>query len=201
MLEKNLPEKSHVVLIIPGLGDYKRLHEIATYHWKKHGLTPIVETSNWKSAETLQEKIQRYSLLINLLHEKENKIDILGGSAGGSLALLVFHENSDKIEKAVNLNGRLRAGNYKVRSLENASKNSSSFRESVMTFEKIEPELSENERKRILTIRALVDEVVPGDTVSVADAKNIRSFIPEHALCIGLSLAIFDKSIIDFLRE
>jgi hypothetical protein len=200
-MERELPKGKHVVLVIPGLGDQKKLHEIATKHFEKHGLIPIVESANWETSETFQEKLQRYSFLVNELHLRNNKIDILGTSAGGSLALLLFHQNQDKISKAINLNGRLRVGDYKFRSLDFASRNLFSFKESVLAFEKIESELSDDERKRILTIRALIDEVVPRDTVFVRGAKNINSFIPEHALCIGLSLLDFDRKIISFLQS
>jgi hypothetical protein len=199
-MERELPEGEHVVLIIPGLGDQKKLHEIATKHFEKFGLTPIVESANWKGDENLSEKLARCSSLINLLHEKGNKIDILGGSAGGSLALLLFYLHHDKISKAVNLNGRLRKGNYKFRSLDFASRNSFSFKESVLAFEKIEPKLSNDERKRILTIRALIDEIVPAGTVGVSGATNINSFIPGHMLCIALSLLVFDRKIVEFIK-
>ena len=71
----------------------------------------------------------------------------------------------------------------------------------MQLFERSESKLTIHDREKVLTIRPLIDEIVPTSTVTIKNAKNIRIPCIEHALSITAAMTIFSKSIITFLKE
>jgi hypothetical protein len=139
--------------------------------------------------------------IIDELSSPVNKVSLVGTSAGASLAFTAFYERSEKLYKAVNVCGRLRSGKHTVRSLSNMAKTSPAFYESVLTFEKNEPQLTRLQRQRLMTIRPFWgDELVPRDTAYLDGAHNQWIFTPTHMLSIYLSLR-FPHLIIPFLTS
>lgn len=67
---------------------------------------------------------------------KTSQVSLVGTSAGASLAFNAYLERKDLVQKIVNVCGRLRTGDHKVRSLDNMSKTSIVFKQSVQAFEK-----------------------------------------------------------------
>ena len=65
--------------------------------------------------------------------------------------------------------------------------------------QKLEKTLTISERKKIMTLRPLFDEVVPPFTVPIKGAKNKITFSLEHSLSIALNMTLFKKQIIDFI--
>ena len=105
------------------------------------------------------------------------------------------------IHRVVNICGRLRRGYNVFPTLEYAAHDSPSFYQSVTIFEEIEPRLTEHERKKILTIRAFVDEIVPGSTTTIKGATNNRVISVEHMLSIAAAMTIYVQPMIDFLKQ
>lgn len=163
--------KEHTAIVIPGLGDnspssIKRI-EWLTSHWRKADITPLVHAVFWRDGEPFEPKLISLLRLIDSI-SKTSDISLVGTSAGASLAFHAFLERKDVIHKAVNVCGRLRTGNHKIRSLENMAKTSIAFKQSVQAFEKREKELTKEDRQKILTIRPFFgDELVPADTVEI----------------------------------
>ncbi|NCT55416.1 hypothetical protein GW755_01075 [bacterium] len=192
-----------LILIIPGLGDdsissIKRI-EFATNHFKKQKFKVIVYPVYWRDGKEFKSKLLGLLKQIDLL-SKTNEIYLLGTSAGASLALNVFLERRNKIQKVVNVCGRLRTGKHKIRSLENMAKTSIAFKQSVQAFEKREKELSKEDKQKILTIRPFFgDDLVPADTVIIGGALNKVVYVPTHVLGIAYSLK-FSKLISNFFK-
>lgn len=99
--------------------------------------------------------------------------------------------------------GRLRSGNQRVfRSFETRTASSPSFAKSVQLFESREELLSDNDRQKIMTVRALFgDELVPADTTILRGAYNTVVPTPEHVLSIGMALTLFSRPLITFLTK
>lgn len=196
--------KQHIAIIIPGLGDdsassIKRI-EMLTSHWINHGITPLIHAARWRDGEPFEPKLLRLLALIDSL-STENKVSLVGTSAGASMALNAFLERKETVHKVVNVCGRLRAGDHKIRSLTNMAKTSIAFKESVERFEQNEPKLTMQDKKRVLTLRPFFgDELVPADTVIIEGATNKVVYIPTHMLGIGFSLK-FSKQLLGFLKN
>lgn len=197
--------KLHKVIIIPGLGDNgTRPIELATNHWRRHGLEPYIHLVGWRDGEkSFEPKLKRLLKLVDSFIKTGDRLSLVGTSAGGSAALNVFALRKNRVHRIVNVCGRLRVGpETGFRSFSNQSKTSSSFAESVRCSEKVQKSFSDNDKKRIMTVKAMFgDEFVPPETVTIEGAKNIEIPTIEHMLSISLSLTLFSRVIIDFLKE
>ncbi len=194
--------KMHYVFFVPGLGGETSVFRLAVQSWKRLGFIPIIHDVGWKDGEEkFGPKLEKLLSRIDTIHANGGIISLIGTSAGGSAVLNAFSQRTEKIHRIVNICGRLRAGNSVHPTLENASKKSNSFKESVMMFETNEPNLTNDERKKIMTIRSLFDETVPLSTISVHGAHNIQIVSVEHNLSIALAMTVYINETISFLRE
>lgn len=194
-----MPSDNHVI-IIPGLGNNVDLHILASNSWKKFGLIPHVFDTRWKSEEKgFSEKFKRALKLVDSLVNKNFKISIVGNSAGSSFALNLFGKRRKEISRIVINCGRVRDGDWPWFTFDQATASSPSFNESVLMSQKLEKTLTINDRKKILTLRPLFDEVVPPSTVPIKGAKNKITPSLEHSLSIALNMTLFKKQIIDFI--
>ena len=191
------------VIIIPGLSGETKSLEFFTRNWRKNGVEPIIYPIIWRDDESFDLKMKELRKFIVNLTKDKSKISIIGCSAGGSMALNIFLENPDVIDRAVNICGRIRKGNQVgFRSFEFRSRTSYAFAESEKSFENKEKSLSKDQREKIMTIRPLFgDELVPSNTVGVEGSKNIRVPTIEHTLSIYMTLFVFKKRIIKFVLE
>lgn len=193
--------KEHHLLVVSGLGGASAGFRRIVDSWRKYGFTPHVHDMEWRNDEReFCLKLERLISVIDELQSNDEILSLVGTSAGGSAVLNAFYERRNRIHRVVNVCGRLRAGQKVHPTLEVASRKSPAFKESVTLFEKREPLLTAEERKKILTIRALLDEVVPTSTTTIQGATNIQVFSVEHMLSITAAMTIFVKPMIEFLQ-
>lgn len=190
-------ESPHTVIVVPCLGDDKQVAQFmlekAINNWHHDGLHTIIHSVHWRDGEPFEEKLQKLLTLIDTQQDKD-KISLVGISAGASLAFNAFNQRKERVHKAVNVAGRLRAGQATIRSLERMAKTSPAFRESVLSFEEAEPLLSDQDRLRLMTVRPFLgDELVPRDTADLPGAHNQWIYTPEHGLSIWLALRLQKK--------
>jgi pimeloyl-ACP methyl ester carboxylesterase len=194
-----MPIKNHVI-IIPGLGNGVSKHLWAAQSWKKYGIIPHVFDTKWKIVENgFPEKFNRALKLIDSLSDRNSWVSIVGNSAGSSFALNLYGKRRAKISRVIINCGRVRDGDWPWFTFDQATASSPSFKESVLRSQELEKTLTTNDRKKILTLRPLFDEVVPPSTVPINGAKNKVIFSLEHSLTIALNMTLFKKQIIDFI--
>lgn len=192
--------RKHNVVFAPGLGDDNPLLRWEMKRFESNGFVVHVHPAPWGNKnEELKPKLERLIRLIENLAASGDKVSLVGISAGASLVLNAYILKTNKITGVVNLFGRLRSKSSP--SLNFAARNSSAFKESVLMFEKNETKLTNADRKKILTVRAMFDETVPLSTTPLAGAKNIQVPLIEHTLSIYLGVLIYKRVITDFLRE
>lgn len=193
--------KEHSVIIIPGLGNDTAKLEWATRHWRNHGLEPLIHSVDWHEGE-FQPKLIKLVELIDKLTENGDVVSLVGTSAGGSAVLNAFVERKDKVHRVVNVCGRLRTGAQAgFRSFESRTASSPAFAQSIKLLESREDTLTERDRQKIMTVRAMFgDELVPGDTTILRGSYNTQVPTPEHMLSIGAALTVFSKPVILFLK-
>ncbi len=187
-------------IIIPGLGNNVDLHVFASKGWKKFGIIPHVFDAKWKTEEKgFSEKFERALRLVDSLANKNSKISIVGNSAGSSFALNLFGKRRRQISRVIINCGRVRDGDWPWFTFDQATASSPSFKESVLMSQKLEKTLTISDRKKILTLRPLFDQVVPPSTVPIKGAVNKITYSLEHSLSIALNMTLFKKQIIDFI--
>lgn len=192
--------KSHHIIYIAGLNDHRKGYELFINSWSLYGIIPHVYRVGWHDGESFKPKLKRLVSFVNSLLDKGNTVSLVGASAGGSVALNALIEQP-KINAVVNLCGRLRAGKNVSPSLSVASKNSSSFRESVRLFESREPKMTKHLRQKVLTLTPIWDEVVPKPTVFLNGATNKTLPSIEHMLSGFLGMTIFSPMIMSFIKN
>lgn len=191
--------KNHVI-IIPGLGNNVPLHIWATKGWKTYGIIPHVFDARWKIEEKgFSEKLERALKLVDSLSKNSSRISLVGNSAGSSFALNLYGKRRKMIHKIIINCGRVRDGDWPWFTFNQATALTPSFKESVLKAQKLEKKFTSDDRKKILTLRPLFDEVVPPLTVPIQGATNKTTPFVEHALCIALNMTLFKKQIIDFI--
>ncbi len=198
----SIEHRHYNVVIIPGLSDDVKKLQFATAWWRKRGLNPHVIKIGWyDESNRLQLKIDEILQLIDKLSD-QSLVSLVGTSAGGSLAFNIFLQRMDTIHKAVSICGRLRAGKHRLRSLERMSAQSPLFKQSVLAFEKSEPNIPVPVRLRMMTVSAMLgDELVPADTSVLKGAYNTKVLTGEHAFSIAMSLTLLAKPMIDFVQS
>lgn len=197
----SMTEQVHVI-IIPGLGNEIQKHVWATDRWRKFGIIPHVFDAKWKSEEKgFRKKLDDALKLVDSLIASGKKVSIIGNSAGSSLAINILGERKEKIHRVVVNCGRVRTGDWPWFTFDQATASSPSFKESVLKSEKIIAKLSQEEKKKILTLRPLFDEIVPPFTVPIEGATNEIVPSVEHVLTIALNMTLLSNRIIKFIRD
>lgn len=195
--------KKHRVIVIPGLGDNIHNLSLATRHWHRYHLDPIIHAVGWYDGENFQPKLQTLVEMIDQYAKNGDRISLVGCSAGASAVLNAFFERRALVHRVIAVCGRLKNGDGRgFRSFANRTATSQSFAESVQLFESREPILSNQERKKIMTVRALFgDELVPADTAILHGAYNTVIPTVEHVISIALALTFFSHPLISFLTQ
>lgn len=150
----------------------------------------MVHPVHWRDGQSLAVKERQLLALVDRM-ASQGTVSLVGTSAGASLALLVFSQRSEKISRVVNVCGRLRAGQHRLRSLARMARTSPAFQQAVKAFELLEPQLTTAERQRVLTIRPWFgDQLVPADTATLPGAHNSWQLTAEHGFSIWWALRI-----------
>lgn len=194
--------EKHYAIFIPGLGDEVNKMTWATNHWRQHGVEPTVHSLGWYDGKNeFQPKLQTLIDKIDKYANEGNKISLIGCSAGGSAALNAFFERRNIVHRVINVCGRLKTGDQRgFRSFGTRTASSPLFAESVKLFESREYLLSDQDRQKVMTVRALFgDELVPANTAMLYSAYNTVIPTPEHVFSIAMALTVFSKPLITFL--
>lgn len=193
----------HRVIIIPGLGDDVMKMSLTTNHWRQHGLDPVIHAIGWSDGKEFRQKLQALVKMIDQYAKNGNRVSLVGCSAGASAVLNAFIDRKKIIHRVITVCGRLKSGSQQgFRSFPVRTATSPSFAQSIHLFEGREGVLSDQDRKKIMTVRALFgDELVPADTAIVRGAYNIVVPTPEHVFSIAMSLTLFSRPLITFLQQ
>ena len=193
-------KQSNHVIIIPGLDNKIRLHTWVTNRWRRYGIIPHIFNAKWKIDERgFTEKLDQAIKLVDTLSTSGARISVVGNSAGSSLALNLFGERKKNIAHVVINCGRVRDGDWPWFTFNQATAKSPSFKESVLMAQVEEKKLTSTDRKKILTLMPMFDEIVPPSTVPIIGAKNVTTFSLEHGISIALNMTLFQKILIDFI--
>ena len=191
----------HHLIFVPGLGDDNLILHWEIKRFENDGFIVHIHPAPWRNQkENLQSKLKRLISLIDKLSNDDDLVSLVGISAGASFVLNAYIQKKNKIAGVVNLFGRLNAGNH-TPSLSFASRGNPVFKGSVLRFERSESKLTDTDRKKVLTIRAMLDETVPLATTPLKGAKNIQVPLVEHTLSIFLGILIYRKLITEFLKS
>lgn len=191
-----MKEKSHAVVVLPGLGDQTELMTrfFRFLAWERRfELTPVVFDLDWQNqTEEFAEKVTRLSDLLADMFKTYDEISLLATSAGGCVAIALLAEQAEKIHRAVLVCSRLVAGAAVSPTLETAAKGFPAFYQGVLVSEQlIASEKFKKALAKIMTITPRFgDSVVPPSTARIEGAKNITFPSKGHSFTIIVALAL-----------
>lgn len=198
--KSNLMYKMHVIYIT-GLGDdMPSLQKRAIKTWKMYGVEPIFFQSNWESKETFDKKIERLCKTINdsYLASSDKKVGLIAASAGVSIALHAYAQQTNKVAGVVSICGKIGRPEYV---LDRIKRRSPTFARSMDMLPQTLSLLSSAERERVLCVVPFFDEVVATKDQVLEGALVRRSWSIEHAITIGYQLVFGAYKNCLFLRD
>jgi pimeloyl-ACP methyl ester carboxylesterase len=193
---------AHHVIYLPGVSDHTngQTQVKALEKWRKYGIEPHFIQINWYDNETFANKLSRVVQVIDKLSLSGQTVSLMGASAGASMALNVYatYKHKDKISCMVLVCGKI--NNPQTLGINYKSKNPALL-ESVTSSAKAARNLAAADKAKIITINPIFD-----GTVAVADSriegvenKTLISFL--HPASIYLSLTLYKKISINFIKS
>lgn len=165
-----------------------------------YGVEPIFFQSKWEDKETFDEKLERLCKTINdsYVASSDKKVGLIGASAGVSMALHAYAQQTNKVAGVVSICGKIGRPEHV---LDRVKRRSPPFAQSMDTLPQTLSLLSHTERKRILCVVPFFDEVVATKDQTLEGAFMRRSWGVGHATTIGYQLIIGAYKNCQFLQN
>lgn len=178
-------------LYVNGLGDgsLSLKDRVAQWWWDRANLDLQFAEVDWHS-NSLDELEQQVLPKVEVLLRDFGRVALIGGSAGGSLALNVFSQVSEQSVALVLAHARLASGDYPTNSRMSldhragigTKQASVAFKDSVQKAEDdVIPYLSDDEKDKILNLTQLTDMVVDPKLMNLDGVKTHRSITFGHS--------------------
>lgn len=170
-------------LYIPGLGDhYDPLRRLGLRRWRRYGMSVTLVPMRWSDrSESYQTKRARVEAALAAVPDGQ-KITLIGESAGGAVALAVFHAHADRISRLVTICGK----NHGADTLwQGYRRRKPAFVAAVERADATLPMLSPAETARIVTVYSTGDRVVRPKDTRIHGAKAVELHSRGHLRTIA----------------
>lgn len=178
MIERN------TVIIVPGVGNtdpgFRQYLARLNNEWP---LNVTGFNAFWtEGEENFEDKLTHLVEVAKVYKQRSSKLFLMGLSASGSLVVAATHELGDDVAAAVTVCARLRDGCNDDNEYPDQSEVLQRYpahRRAVQTLGfKVLPQMTADERHKVLTIQPWRDEIVPIETMDLPGANNmtIRSY-------------------------
>lgn len=185
-------------LYFNGLGSGKtRWRELIAMHYlAKKGISVEHIGIDWYSKESFEDLLARLVIITKDKLRTQDTLLLIGSSAGGSLAVNVLGALHSENLYAITLCSRLALGKlpwWDYRTLRrmahiHTKKESRKFYDSIVHCHHIAiPQLSSQDKLRIITIKQLADDVVPRSTMQVPGVRSLT--VPALGHGWGIAMA------------
>lgn len=185
------------ILYLSGFGmDHDSLRLRMLKLWRFRNVTIELVPMRWESNETFEQKLARIDQAIDRAAGKQ--IVIIGESAGGSMAVHMYARRSDDLYKVMGLCGK---ASQPETVEERYYARSPTFRVSMERLNESIGQLSEDQRKRFVSIHPLYDPTVPVSETLLPGCKRIRLWTVGHLFAITVALTIFSPLLVRAVRK
>jgi hypothetical protein len=194
--------KKHIVILIPGLGNFDPYLRFISQLCLKLRISLVIHNAEWKENEIpFQSKIDSLKQKAQFYRRKGAIVSLVGISAGGSLALIVMHELGDEINACIVYYARLKTSYNILPMQQKILKRFPAHFNTVSHFEKhIAPFMAQKEKKRIMTIRPVWDDIVPVKTMTLIGAHNKKVWLLRHSSLL-LAIPLFGIMVKHFINH
>lgn len=178
---------SVAVIYIPGLGDgYDRARQLAVRYWNSDAVTVCFVAMKWsRKTESFEQKYERIMEVARVARQTNEKIVLVGESAGGAMALYTLRQAGSAIDYVVTVCGYNHGASGLARYHETAHP---AFYALMPRVDEIVGTMTADERRKITTVYSRLDRVVTPDHTLIVGADARSSTIPGHGLSIAWML-------------
>ena len=189
---------AHHVIYVPGLGDSRSYgQDIAINLWRLYGLKPHYFALGWADKEPFEPKLVRLLDKAKALRKQGHKVSLVGVSAGASAVLNAYSKDKE-ITGAVCICGKINNPQTIGRRIYELNP---AFEQSMAILKASLENLSDTKRRRLLTIYAKQDSVVPPSDSKISGAHEIQMPISGHIPGIFYAVVFKGPAIARFLRK
>lgn len=193
-------QMTNIVIYIPGMGDDTNgLQSAAIKVWRLYGVQPIMHEMPWMDADSWQSKFERLLALIEKLSTDNNRVSLVGVSAGAGAAINAFAARPDSINKVVCIVGKINnpddiGPSYRKRS--------PAFYQSALKVQfSLDKLAALNRRKDIMSRYAIFDETVRRQDSIVLGGINTTVCSVSHVFTIVEQILFGALIFIRFLKH
>lgn len=202
-------KKQMLLIYINGLGEgvsaFKKY--FLKRSWGRVGVDIIFFEVDWYKSVFENIKYDLEKLLADSLLEYDTVI-ILGVSAGASLGFHAFAEQPKNVF-LINANGRIKDTKYPVKNpyspksvaLLKSHPRAPAFYHCLLELYRPTHQLKEMQKRRILTLKPLVDRKVPPHLMSIDKVTEIRTFALGHGPACVYHALFCKRKILRFVKE
>lgn len=189
----------HHVIYLPGLGDNKNVtgQRFAVGLWRAWGVRPHLYQMKWGDGKPFQPKLDGLLSVINELSSK-GSVSLVGSSAGATAAINAYAARPQAIQAVVCIAGKI---NNPQTIGPHYLQDNPSFGESAQLTVSSLAQLGPNERRRILSLFAAFDPVVPARDSIIEGATNRRLPTMGHPVTIGTQLIFGAPWFLHFIKR
>ena len=187
------------LIYIPGLGDDKVVGQRkAISTWRLWGVQAELFQMNWADKEPWEQKFKRLIARIDTLAVNGSQIGLVGASAGASAVINAFAMRKNSVTGCVIIAGKVNRPETIGRSY---VRENPAFVTSALDCQKAFDSLDSDDRKRILSHYALLDETVYRLDSHIPEAHN--QMVPSigHVFTIASQIIFGVPSFINFIKH
>ncbi len=190
---------AHYIIYVPGLGDHRaKAQRLAVRLWRLYGVRGVFEPVHWSDGKPFEPKLQSLLDRIDELSMAGYTVSLVAASAGASAALVAYERRKHQLTGIVCICGKI--NHIEAVNPEYYRKNPA-FKESLAALARVLPNLSAQDRQRILCLRPLYDELVPVEDAVLSGASTKTLPVAGHAIGIGYAITIGFYTIRSFVRR
>jgi hypothetical protein len=180
-----------------GSGAIRKREKLAIRYLAKRGIEVEHISINWRSGESFSSLLDRMITITQEHLKKHGRLLLVGSSAGGSLAVNILGKLHDKNLSVVTLCSRLHEASlpwWDYRSLKRMAyigtpHASQSFLDSVVYCGNITiPNLTKQDKERMVIVRQWADDVVPKKTMDILEVKTYK--VPAFGHGWGIAMGV-----------
>lgn len=189
---------AHHVIYIHGFGDSKPDGQNALVKlWRVFGVRTHYSPVYWAKDEAYKIKLGKLLSLVDQL-SIENTVSVIGVSAGASMAMNIYAERKNKINRVIFIVGKLL---YPETVQESIFQKHPVFRGSVFAADENFKQMSKTDKNKMLTMYALVDNTVPILASMLPGVKHKRILALGHIPAIYIAITFYSYSITKFIKS
>jgi len=175
------------IIYLPGLGDrYDPMRRFFLSAWSLYGVRVTMIPMRWSSDESYDAKRARVLSALDMFDNE--RVVLMGESAGGSMAVSVFAAQPGAVATTVTLCGKnTRSDNVSPR----IYTHNPAFRESMQQAEMLVKNLQPKQSKQFVSIVPLYDPTVPVAETLIPGCQKMTLPLVGHLAAILAMLTIF----------